>query len=302
MKKLFWMAGIMMFAACSNNNELLVNENTTTESGRTVIAMATLPGGTTRLAMEEVDGKSIKVNWKESGETFSVLTAVEGDPVTFTQTDGNLFTGVLPNAWDGPYYAFYPEVMKSESGYGEIEENVPVTAVSAFNVPFSLQQATCNLESLRPLMVAVSEDGENFAFEHLTAIVKFTLTGLEEMAGMHVEQMSLQSDDFVSDGFINLKTREVTPSWKGEDQVQACNIIVWDGGVVAPDGTCTAYFCVPPISKDAKDIFLVLSFRENEKLVFYVNMDVAFTKDIEAGKFYRVTRQLERFEIPEGEE
>lgn len=303
MKKLFWMAGLMMLAACSNQ-EMPTDGLPEVETGRTVVAKATLPGGESRLALTEVDGKTIKVDWKESGETFSVMTGTPvEDLVTFTQTTGDEFTGTIPSDWTGPYYAFYPELEKDEEGsYLSVDGFDAVTTVSADKVPFDLTFQTGKLEDLSPLMRAVSQDGENYAFEHLTAIVKLTLTGMEDVKGKQVVGVTLAG--VTSQGVIDCTTEvdELEVTSYSESALSGMNINA-DDLVVSEDGSVSVYLCLPPVSKETQLIIAAvvidgdLNSASEEDMYQYVNMDVALTKDLEAGKYYRMTREVTLFDM-----
>lgn len=302
MKKLFWMAGLMMLAAC-NNQEMPTGGLPEVETGRTVVAKATLPGGESRLALTEVDGKTIKVDWKESGETFSVMTGTSvGDPVTFTQTTGNEFTGTLPDDWTGPYYAFYPERVKDEEGnyLSSILTDYfvdPVTTVSVEKVPFDLLLTqTGKLEDISPLMMAVSQDGENYAFQHLTAIVKLTLNGMETVKGQPVLTIVLQGPNTF--GYYNLKTKEMTLLDEELEGELGAQIDFSPGDLeVSEDGSVSVYLCLPPVSKETPLLAGVVVVDEGEEQYHeYLNTNVALTKDLEAGKYYRVEREVKTME------
>lgn len=302
MKKLFWMAGLMMLAACSSH-EVPTDGMPEVETYRTVVAKATLPGGESRLALSEVDGKTIKVDWKESGEAFSVMTGTsDGDPVTFNQTTGDEFKGNIPTDWTGPYYAFYPQLEKDEEGnylpsmYTEGLGLDPVTTVSAEKVPFALMFQTGKLEDLSPLMMAVSQDGENYDFEHLTTIVKLTLTGMEKVKGKPVMTVGLLGLDAL--GYYNLTTKEISlfdESMKGTLYVQTMPDSSEDMLMVSEEGSVSVYLCLPPVPKDTP-LQATVIVQDGEDQVPYMNMNVALTKDLEAGKYYRVTREVKTME------
>ena len=109
MKKLsFLMIAALFMAACSNNDELLNNENL---NGKVTVT-ATLPSDApdSRVALTEdntnPEEPTIKVSWEET-ESFSVIRGSEN--VTYSKsTEGNAFTGEAHATTDGTYYAFYP--------------------------------------------------------------------------------------------------------------------------------------------------------------------------------------------------
>ena len=119
-RNLVWAAALVVLAACSDEVELLSGNGADNNDGQKVMVTATLPNNGSRVILQDVteNGKNIiKVDWKESGESFSVMTTVpffvnseaKDKQHVFAQTEGENFEGTKPQKIDNePYYAFYP--------------------------------------------------------------------------------------------------------------------------------------------------------------------------------------------------
>lgn len=310
MKKLaFLMTAAVALAACSSDDELLDNVgNGVPDKGEKVTVIATLPGGDTRVALQDVideNGKNIiKVDWNESGERFTVMNATdvmdEDNETTyvFTQTEGDAFTGNLPTAVEGePYYAFYPAIDLYDEDedywrydYYDTDEDhwMDAQSFSPTFVPFDFYSQDGTLNEAYTLMYATSADGKQFDFHHLTAIVKFTLTGLPEWMEEAYVYINW-AEGCNTEGVLDLTQTDVAAMYPQTEEGVFMQL-----DAVAKDGTCTFYAYLPPVAAGQTINIELLS--ENEDSVYKGVASVELTKDIEAGKFYRATRE------PEGEE
>lgn len=267
-KTLFAAASLMMFAACSNTDDVLQNEAIIDE-GRMVTVTTTLPGDTSdsRVVLTEenpdTDIREIKVEWKESGETFSVMTATSTATQTFTQTEGNDFTGTLTDGWEQPYYAFYPAT----------------SATNATVVPYDLSTQTGALSETANYMYAVnSTDGEEYNFQHLTAIVKFTLN---LPSGYTPTSLSLVSDRLLAKGTVDLTGETV--AYTNELSAHSITVI----NPVVDDGKIVLYLNVSPMAASA-DSKNTLHFRTHNGSKGYSG-SISTSKEIKAGKYYTAT-------------
>lgn len=197
MKKLsFLMIAALFMAACSNNDELLNNENL---NGKVTVT-ATLPSDApdSRVALTEdntnPEEPTIKVSWEET-ESFSVIRGSEN--VTYSKsTEGNAFTGEAHATTDGTYYAFYPA-------------NESATATDA--LPYDLSVQTGALAAEKTYMFAKNEtDGKNYEFSHLTALVKFTLALPDGVTGVTPSKVVISSDKLKPVGTVDLTGVDVT--------------------------------------------------------------------------------------------
>ena len=234
-KNLFvWAAGLMALAACSNNDELLNNENL----GGKVTVTATVPGGASgsRVTLTEdnettPEQPTIKVEW-ETEESFSVIRGT--DNVTYSKNvEGNIFTGEAHTATEGDYYAFYP--------------TTDATATDA--LPYDLSTQTGALDEAKTYMYAKSENGEKYEFHHLTALVKFTLTLPEGATNVTPTKVVIGSEKLQPVGTVNLTDDEVayTPT-----ENTATSITVTSTSL-----TFYAYVNPMTVSGDEKNTFVV---------------------------------------------
>ena len=114
-------ASVLAFVGCQN--EELVNDNSTDNSGKKVILTANIQGAVdSRVALSynaENTDTPVMVGWKDSGEKFKVYGVDEegdycGTPTWFTQIEGtNQFEGTLPASHNETYLAVYGDDVKS---------------------------------------------------------------------------------------------------------------------------------------------------------------------------------------------
>ena len=278
MKKLsFLMIAALFMAACSNNDELLNNENL---NGK-VIVTAALPSDApdSRVALEEDDtnpnAPTVKVAW-EKEESFSVFHGSEM-AVFSKNTEGSVFEGTLPDATSaGDYYAFYPAV-----------DNNGATAVSASALPYDLSEQTGALEAAKTYMYANGgTDGTKYDFNHLTALVKFTLTLPQDATGVTPTKVVISSDKLQPVGTVNLTGTDVVYT-KSEDAATVITITPNED-----DASLTFYAYVTP-----------MLLNESETNTFVINMDgddgkyysgeLETSVSIEAQKLYTASVTME---------
>lgn len=197
-KSLFvWAVALMTLAACSNNDELLNNEN---PDGKVTVT-ATLPSGApdSRVALTEdntnATAPAIKVAW-ETAESFSVIRGSENKTYSKNE-EGSTFTGDAHTVTEGTYYAFYP--------------TTEATATNA--IPYDLSQQTGTLDEAKTYMYAKNAtDGKNYEFNHLTALVKFTLTLPDEASGVTPSKVVISSDELLAKSTVDLTGENVVYS------------------------------------------------------------------------------------------
>ena len=312
-----WAAALLMLAACSNEDVLTTTDNPDRgNEGQRVTVTATLPGNDSRLVLQEAteNGQNIiKVAWNESGETFTVMTtqphevnSVADDvKYLFTQTEGDQFDGTLPEKVENePYYAIYPAVslgdFNEETGlfehswYNQETEDPDdyYTSLSATKVlGISLYAGTLEDISM-PLMYATSTDGQQFDFHHLTAIVKFTLTGLPQEWGEDERPFDISwKGGCGTDGALDLTQPTVAQMYPatGDDDE---NMVY--ATAIPQDGTCTFYACLPPVAQGKTLTIEYKDYNEEDDLVGYTAKVELNEKGIEAGKYYRAERAMTR--------
>lgn len=178
------MAGACVLAACNNVDEPLLQDGSATDevAKPRVTVNAYVPDeSATRLTFDDQGTDGLKVAWKESGETFSVVTTEAGTPAIFTQTEGSAFAS--PEGFtfaDGQdYYAFYPELDADKLGEWNEQTQQMELNVSASAVPFDITWQTGQLDESVNLMYAKRSADGDFHFRHMLAVMKFTLKGIE---------------------------------------------------------------------------------------------------------------------------
>jgi len=263
MKKLsFLMIAALFMAACSNNDELLNNENL---NGKVTVT-ATLPNDApdSRVVLTEentdVNAPTIKVAWEET-ESFSVFHGSEM-AVFSKNTEGSVFEGTLPDATStGDYYAFYPAV-----------DNNGATTVSASLLPYDLSTQTGALDETKTYMYAKNEtDGKNYEFSHLTALVKFTLALPNDAIDVTPSKVVIRSDKLKPVGTVNL-TGDAVAYTASEDAATSITITPTEG-----QESLTFYAYVTPMTAS-----------DSEKNTFVVSMDGS------DGKFYSGTLETSK--------
>ncbi len=248
----FLMIAALVMAACSNNDELLSNENL---NGKVTVT-ATLPSDApdSRVALTEgTDDNSnpiIKVSWEDE-ESFSVIRGTENKTYS-KSTEGNAFTGDAHTATEGTYYAFYPA---DESA----------TATDA--LPYDLSEQTGALDAEKTYMFAKNEtDGKNYEFSHLTALVKFTLALPEGVTSVTPSKVVISSDKLQPVGTVDL-TGDAVVYTKSEDAATSITITPTE-----EDASLVFYAYVTPMSAS-----------DSEKNTFVISMDGS------DGKYYSGT-------------
>ena len=161
------MITLTAITACTNNELAQMVETQCPASGKVVSVTAYTAGDRTNLrvayASNETDN-GFTLTW-DTEESFSVIRG--GENQTFSKdAEGNTFTGTLPTDGEGDYYAFYPVTEATDADAAVLD----------------LATQTGTLDSDKTYMYATSTDGETFNFEHRTAILKATFSGLPEDA------------------------------------------------------------------------------------------------------------------------
>ena len=119
-----FMGALVALVGCQQDDELTGVENTL---GKKVSVTANIKANAqSRVVMEyndEGDEPIIKVDWKESGESFKMYDATDETKVTtFTQTSDNQFEGTLPSE-SGSYYAVYGDDANLANQDGTLKED-----------------------------------------------------------------------------------------------------------------------------------------------------------------------------------
>jgi len=262
MKKLNWIWGglaAIAFTACTNDALTEIAPQLQPGAGGKVSVTAYTPGdgASSRIAFADDGENKVSLQW-ETTESFTVIRGSENQ--TFSkETEGNVFTGTLPDAeGSGAYYAVYP---------------ANSTATDATQVPYDLSTQTGSLDSGKTYMYASSADGARFSFEHCTAILKATFSGLPTDAT--IRQVMVTTTNGKVKGTIHLADGTLA----GGDY--NCIIISYAEAVVA---STPVYIYLPPMAADEKELSFEVTTGDGK----YYTATLAGTgeKAIEAGKLY----------------
>lgn len=254
----YLLGGLLVVAAsaCSEEELMQPMENPVTTQGEIVTVNAYVPDDgapMTRVALTPGgtdEAPTVSVAWAE-GDEFIVYRG--GEVQTFTKAEGeNTFTGTLPTAGEGNYYAAYAG--------GNIDDGTAIVSV--------MQEQTGKLESIKTCMYAVSEDGKNFRFKHLTALLKPTFVGIPE--GHTVNRVEILSD-VATEYEYNLITGAVNDLYY----------------TIGPIKSHPTYIYLPPMA-EGKKLEFVVTTKEGGGYVAVLTT----RKPIEAGKLYTTTINL----------
>ena len=178
-------------------------DNNSSDAKKTTITAVLPEFSGSRLALKETnDGKtsSVKINWKESGESFSIVRG--GENQIFKQVEGNTFSGVLPEKGEGAYYVFYPA-------------NSSVT--NEESVPFDFSQQTGNLDETKTYMSAILKDEKTVTFSHLGKLFKFSLSLPSESGTL--QSLTIQGESLIAKGVFNLVTGKMQATDKASQEI-----------------------------------------------------------------------------------
>lgn len=284
-------ASACLLAACSNQDEPLLSDSEVTKP-RVVVNAYVPDDANSRLAFDDQGANGLKVAWNESGESFSVMTAEEAEPATFTQTKGSEFEG--PDNFEfvegTDYYAFYPAL--DPEMWGEWNENTEQNElnVSATAIPFDFYNQTGRLDENMNLMYAKRSAEGDFQFQHMLAVMKFALKGIQ---GELVNTVDIgfynESVECFSDGKVDV-TGE-SPGFEVEDSPNLV-CIPTDGLVSDGDGNYVVYAYLPPLA--AGTDVEITAYSEDDG--YYKTWRDEFTinnEGIKAGYYYTAARGMD---------
>lgn len=205
MMKYTWILGGLMamaITACTSD-ELMQSPEQQPAEGEVVSVTAYAPGsGNTDSRVDFAPSSKLGVlfdlSWSND-DKFSVVSGTAYQTFDKVPNENNTFVGSLP-AGTGYYYAVYPV----------LPEN---TSIEAENVPFDLSMQSGALDDTKLYMYAGRSNGVSFSFNHCTAILKATFTGLPD--GAVITQVKVTTPDAYNvKGTINLTNGTLT----GDDE------------------------------------------------------------------------------------
>lgn len=284
-------ASACLLAACSNLDDPLLPDEEVTKP-RVVVNAYVPDDANSRLAIEDQGANGLKVAWNESGESFSVMTAEEAEPATFTQTVGSEFAGPEGFEFDEgkDYYAYYPAL--DPEMWGEWNENTEQNElnVSATAIPFVFYNQTGRLDGSMNLMYAKRSAEGDFQFQHMLSVMKFTLKGIQ---GELVNTVDIgfynETVECFSDGKVNV-TGE-SPDFVVEASPNLV-CIPTDELELDDDGNYVLYAYLPPLAADT-DVEIT-AYSEDDG--YYKTWRDEFTINndgIKAGYYYTAARTMD---------
>lgn len=285
-------ASAWMLAACSNQDELLQQDELVAKQCVTVNAYVP-EGAGSRLTFEDQGANGLKVSWNESGESFSVMTAEEAEPATFTQTKGSEFEGPdnFTFAEGTDYYAFYPALQEGMLG-ADPETGELFTEVYAKAIPFNVFEQTGQLDENMNLMYAKRSAEGDFQFRHMLAVMKFTLKGIQgELVNTVYISFAHESDLYYTFGTVDVTKENPVFSAEGPSNM----LIPAENLTADEDGNYVVYAYLPPLAADTK--VTITAYSEHDG--YYKEWSDSFDIDsngIKAGYYYTAARKMETSE------
>lgn len=247
----------LAFTGCS---DMFPPDNPLSPNGSeliTIYANTPAPEDMTKVEYSSDGNSGLLVEWSED-ETISILRG--GENATFTKTNGNEFSGTLPDeGGEGYYYALYP---------------ANPAATDETQVPFDLSLQKGVLDSKLNYMTASSEeiiDRGDVNFAHWTALLKPTFTGMENDEAART--ITIQSEVYTK-GKLDLTNRTTS----GDDVKYI---------TVQMDNEGTPYIYIPPMGSGKTLAITVISNKGN-----MYSASITSSKAIISGVQYSVSIAL----------
>lgn len=284
------MAGVWMLAACSNLDEPLQQDEVLTEQ-RVVVNAYVPDDANSRLTFEDQGTNGLKVSWKESGESFLVMTADKAEPVTFTQTEGSTFEAPsgFTFAEGTDYYAFYPKLDERYSEWNSDTEQFDLM-VSATAIPFDFCNQTGQLDENMNLMYAKRSADGDFQFQHMLAVMKFTLKGI---LGKPVQSVSIsfhnESIGYFSNGTVNVTGEN--PVFSTSESHYFVSIPA-ENLTADENGNYIVYAYLPPLAAGTEVSITAYSEDVDYYKIWHDNI-IINSDGIKAGYYYTAARSMD---------
>lgn len=247
----------LAFTGCS---DMFTPDNPLSPNGSeliTIYANTPAPEDMTKVEYSSDGNSGLLVEWSDD-ETISILRG--GENATFTKTDGNEFSGTLPDeGGEGYYYALYP---------------ANPAATDETQVPFDLSLQKGVLDSKLNYMTASSAeiiDRGDVNFAHWTALLKPTFTGMENDEAART--ITIQSEVYTK-GKLDLTNRTTS----GDDVKYI---------TVQMDNEGTPYIYIPPMGSGKTLAITVISNKGN-----MYSASITSSKAIVSGVQYSVSIAL----------
>ena len=281
-----WALGALLALAGCSQEELPVSTDTQQAENNTTIVTATLPGTESRLALTEEEGVKMKVDWAQ-GDQFNVMLPDrsyydDDTDIVFSRVDGNQFSGPQLEG-SSTYYAFYPA----------LDRTVASNANKYFldsQVFYDFTSQNGDLGNAKLPLYAVSQDGQHFAFQHLSAMLKFNINipdGASE--GDKVEFALVKSTGAYLSRELDLTAETITFPQKEDSEAEA--IPVASEHVTVANGTASFYLYLPPMAQ-GEGFTLYCKKTSSGGTATWHTADVTLKAPVSAGKYYSLTRTV----------
>ena len=280
MKKIF--SRIALFAltlatvACSKSDiddiSPIPDTPDTPAASERVSVTATIAGAEqTRVTLtpdtDDADQPIVKIDWNAEDETFAVING--SNKAVFEQTSGNNFEGTLPEG-DGEgeptYRGIYPASAASDDG-------------CTFTI--DLAEQTGALDESKTFMLATSDTGLDYSFQHTTALLRPTFkVGDEALSNAVITKVVVK----------NTTTARAIPCFAGTQATDTTGDIIINRPTPSADDIYI-YMCKPYSGGEKIDVLVYATDNSIEK--FYEgSINVPEGKSLTMGNLYTPTVTL----------
>ena len=277
MKKIF--SRIALFAltlatvACSKSDiddiSPIPDTPDTPAASERVSVTATIAGAEqTRVTLtpdtDDADQPIVKIDWNAEGETFAVING--SSKAVFEQTSGNNFEGTLPEG-DGEgeptYRGIYPASAASDDG-------------CTFTI--DLAEQTGALDESKTFMLATSDTGLDYSFQHTTALLRPTFkVGDEALSNAVITKVVVK----------NTTTACAIPCFAGTQATDTTGDIIINRPTPSADDIYI-YMCKPYSGGEKIDVLVYATDNGIDKL-YEGSINVPEGKSLTMGNLYTPT-------------
>ena len=280
MKKIF--SRIALFAltlatvACSKSDiddiSPIPDTPDTPAASERVSVTATIAGAEqTRVTLtpdtDDADQPIVKIDWNAEDETFAVING--SNKAVFEQTSGNNFEGTLPEG-DGEgeptYRGVYPASAASDDG-------------CTFTI--DLAEQTGALDESKTFMLATSDTGLDYSFQHTTALLRPTFkVGDEALSNAVITKVVVK----------NTTTARAIPCFAGTQATDTTGDIIINRPTPSADDIYI-YMCKPYSGGEKIDVLVYATDNGIDKL-YEGSINVPEGKSLTMGNLYTPTVTL----------
>lgn len=216
---------------------------------------------------DDADQPIVKIDWNAEGETFAVING--SNKAVFEQTSGNNFEGTLPEG-DGEgeptYRGIYPASAASDDG-------------CTFTI--DLAEQTGALDESKTFMLATSDTGLDYSFQHTTALLRPTFkVGDEALSNAVITKVVVK----------NTTTARAIPCFAGTQATDTTGDIIINRPTPSADDIYI-YMCKPYSGGEKIDV-LVYATESGKVTLYEGSINVPEGKSLTMGNLYTPTVTL----------